>query len=43
MAKYNSRMLKTLNSQLLGLLFWLNPINTLTLAHKFNILPSVLK
>lgn len=43
MAKYNSRMLKTLNSQLLGLLFWLSPISTLTLAHKFNILPSVLK
>ena len=41
--KFSSRMLKVLNSQLLALLLWTAPIQTLTNAHKQNMLPALLK
>ena len=41
--KFNSRMLKVLNSQLLALLLWTAPIQKLTIAHKQNMLPTLLK
>jgi hypothetical protein len=36
-------MLKVLNSQLIGMLIWVAPIQVLTLAHKQNVLPSILR
>ena len=42
-SKFKSKMMKSLTSQLLGLLIWLAPTITLTLAHKDNILENILK
>lgn len=41
--KFNSRMLKVLNSQLLAMLLWVAPVQILTLAHKQNLLTQFLK
>lgn len=41
--KFSSRMLKVLNSQLLALLLWAAPLQTLTSAHKHNMLPALLR
>jgi hypothetical protein len=43
MLKFNSRMLKVLNSQLMGLLLWVAPVQVLTLAHKQNVLVQLLR
>lgn len=43
MLKFNSRMLKVLNSQLMGLLLWVAPVQILSLAHKQNLLSQLLR
>ena len=43
MSKFKSKMMRSLTSQLLGLLIWLAPTQILTLAHKDNILDTILK
>jgi hypothetical protein len=43
MIKFNSRMLKILNAQVLSLLLWTAPVQVLTLAHKQNMLPQLFK
>lgn len=42
-AKFKSKMLKIINSQLLGLLVWICPTHVLSLAHKDNLLPVLLR
>ncbi len=41
--KFHSRMLKILNSQLIGMLLWVSPIQILALAHKQNMLSLLLR
>ena len=41
--KYKSKMMKTLNAQLIGLLLWIVPTQTLTSAHKDGQLENFLK
>jgi hypothetical protein len=43
MLKFNSRMLKVLNSQLMAMLLWVAPVQVLTLAHKQNHLSQLLR
>ncbi len=41
--KFKSKMMKALTSQLIGMLLWLAPTLTLTLAHRDGLLPTFLK
>ena len=41
--KFKSKMIKSLTSQLIGLVLWLAPTQILTLAHKDNMLDFILK
>lgn len=41
--KFKSKMIKSLTSQLLGMLLWLAPTHVLTLAHHDNLVPVLLK
>lgn len=41
--KYKSKMMKSLTSQLVGMLLWLAPTQVLTLAHNDNKLEGILK
>ena len=41
--KFKSKMIKSLTSQLIGLVLWLAPTQILTLAHKDNMLEFILK
>ena len=43
LTKFKSKMMRSLTSQLVGLLLWLAPTQVLTLAHKDNMLHSILK
>ncbi len=43
MLKFNSRMLKVLNSQLMAMLLWVAPVQILTIAHKQNLLNQLLR
>ena len=42
-SKLESKMMKALTSQLIGMLLWLAPTNTLNLAHRDNLLQTFLK
>lgn len=42
-SKFKSKMMKSLTSQLIGMLIWLAPTQVLTLAHKDKILETYLK